>query len=585
MEILPELKQYILRKKWKYRNISGGNLAIQTCPFCGKSKWKFYIHAQRTIYRCWNCDARGNLYRLKRELGDLQQVVSAAQAAGEEGAKGGKPVPMKYVEKWHQQLLRNERALEYCDRRGFELQTIKKFKLGLQKKHGIYWLAIPHINDGVCHNVKFRSLPPAEKSFRRVKGAASVLFNADCLADFDTVVVTESETDAIALWQAGVHNVIGLTGGAETFLPEWYDVLADKEDITICLDADAVGQNGARALARRMGFDKCYNVLLPMHDANEVLKVMGGPELARAVQQREQFEVHGVVTAADAMLQCRTRAELGDEGFTTPWESVNRLLGPGWQPGDLVILSAKVKIGKTTWALNQGIHLAKLGEPSLVYCLEMSVDRLAEKVAAVLRKKPVDELNHLDFSLARYKLRRLPLYFVEPDWGGSLKVDAVFDRIKESVKRYGIKFLIFDHLHFLCRSLQYLTAEVGQVTRAFKLLAQEMNIVVLLIAQPKKIQGDRVIKYDDIKDSSSIPADADQIILLHRQARPASLADGGDVSNEDDNEVLDPKTLVRIDAARFRGGGQSVLWYDGAGATFYSMDDRPGAKKERPPAG
>lgn len=587
MDIKPELKQYLSIKKWKYRMPDrSGNLTVQTCPFCGKTKWKFYIHAQKTLYHCFTCQAKGNLYRLKRELGDLdnKSVVSAAHAAGDDSsAQEGKPVPMKMVDRWHQQLMKTERALEYCDKRGFDLQTIKHFRLGLQKKHGIYWLTIPHINHGVCYNVKFRSLPPSEKRFRRVRGASSVLFNADALDDYDKMVLVEAELDAISMWQAGVRNVVSLTGGAETFPPEWYDVLADKDEITICLDADAVGQGGARTIARRLGFDKCFNLILPYHDANEMLKAAGAGELAREVAKGgERFEVYGVVSAADAMLQCRTRSELGDEGFLTPWESLNRLLGAGWQLGDLVVLSAKIKVGKTTWALNQAVHLASKGTPCLIYCLEMSVDRLAEKVAAVLRKKPIDDLTHLDFSIARYMLREMPLYFVAPDWGGSLKVDAVFDKIRESVKRYGIKFMVFDHLHFLCRSLQHLTAEVGQVTRGFKLLSQELDMVTLLIAQPKKIQGERVIKYDDIKDSSSIPADADQIILLHRQARPASLTGGQDVSSEDDAEVLDPKTLVRIDAARFRGGGNITLWYEGASATFYEMDDRPGL--HRPPS-
>lgn len=577
MEILPELKSYLTRKRWQFKPVTDGDIAVRTCPFCGKSKWKFYIHAQKTMYRCWNCDARGNLYKLKRELGDLQGVVSASQQLGEAKPKGaGKPVDMRLVDKWHRQLLKHRATLEYLHEvRGFTDETISHFKLGAQKQGDQVWLAIPHISGGVCHNVKFRSLPPAEKTFRRVKGAASTLFNADALGEHGSVVIAEAETDAMSLWQAGVRNVVGLTCGADTFLPEWYDELSDKEEVTICLDADAVGQQGARAIARRLGFDKCKNVLLPFHDANEMLLQAGGEELERALHTAELFEVSGIITAADAMLRCKETAETGEIGLLTPWEAMNALLGPGWHPGDLVVLSAKIKVGKTTWALNLADYHSRMGTPTLIYCLEMSVERLAEKVAALTRRKAVESLTSVDYELVRYRLRHQPFHFVEPDWRGSLKVEAVADKIREAVKRYGIKLLVFDHLHFLCRSLQYLTAEVGQVTRLFKLLAQELNIVIILIAQPKKMEGTRVIRYDDIKDSSSIPADADQIILLHRSPRPVGFDEDSGSAQASDQEVLEPKTLVRIDAARFRGGGECFLYYDGAASLFTDWDDRP----------
>lgn len=571
------MKSYLQRRKWQYRQVSEEDIALKTCPFCGRSKWKFWIHAQKTMYRCFNCDARGNLYKLKRETGGTQGVVSASQAATGEKAKGASSsVDIRLVAKWHRQLLKHKRTMDYLrEGRGFTDETIGHFKLGLQKQGDQLWLAIPHMAGGVCHNVKFRSLPPAEKTFRRIKGAASVLFNADALAEGGSVVIAEAETDAMSLWQAGVKNVVGLTGGAGTFLPEWYDDLADKEEITLCLDADAVGQQGARDIARRLGFDKCRNVLLPYHDANEALTQAGPEELKRSLDTGELFEVAGVISAADVMHRCRERSQTGDVGLLTPWDDVNALSPRGMHFGDLVILSAKYKTGKTTWALNLLDHQSRQGIPCLMYCLEMSVEQLGDKHAALVRHKAAGSLTSVDYELVRHRLRNQPFHYVEPDWRGSLKVESVSEKIREAVKRHGIKLLVFDHLHFLCRSLQYLTAEVGNVVRTFKLLAQELNVVVVLVAQPKKLEGSRVIRSDDIKDSSSIPADADRIVLLHRNPRPIAFDDDSGAAQASDAEVLEPKTIVRIDADRFGGGGECFLYYDGAASTFLDWEDRP----------
>jgi twinkle protein len=576
MEIKSELRRYLSAKRWAFKPAPGSpkDIAIKVCPFCGKDKWKFWIDSQRTLYHCWHCKAKGNLYRLKRALGDLDGAKNAAVLIGGAEKKTGKPIPMKHVEDWHKRLLKSKVGMGYCRDRGLTKKTVKHFKLGLQIKSGKRWLAIPHIVDGVCKNVKFRTLPPEDKAFRRVKGSESVLFNSDVLADCNEVIVTEAELDAISFHEAGVKNVISLTCGADTLLDDWYDVLSDKEVVYLALDTDAVGQSGARDIARRLGFDRCKNILLPDHDANSCLTSLGPESLVSVIDTAEDFEVGGVVTAADVMLRCKYRDEIGETGLLTPWAGVNRVLGTGFHPGDLWVLSARIKVGKTTLAINQALHLATLGIPSCIHCLEMSVERLGMKLAALLRCKPVDDLTNIDFAMARYMLRKIPLYFIEPDWSGELSIDSVFGKIRDTAKRHGIKFLVFDHLHFLCRSLKYVVTEVGQVTRAFKLLSEELQMTTCLIAQPKKMGSARImITYDDIKDSSAIPADADWVMLLHRDSRPASL--DNDLETTSSAEVLDPKTIVRIDAARFRGGGDCWLWFSGETSTFLDWADRP----------
>jgi twinkle protein len=580
MEIKPELEAYLRQKGWTYKPAQSGNIALDSCPFCKRAS-KFWIHTKKTVYRCWSaqCNERGNLTKLQRAMGDRvtarrgrEKVASAASLAGD-GKQKSRPVPLEHVERWHKALLKDRPALEYLTERGFERATVEHFRLGLRRKGGTRWLVIPHLAGGKCENIKQRSLPPADKTFRRHKGAASILFNSDALASSDTVVLVEAETDAMSFWQAGVKNVVSLTCGAGSFLPEWYGLLEYKERIVIAMDADEDGQAGAREIARRLGYDRCFNVLLPLKDANAVLSDLGPQELAATLDTAEQFEVEGIVSAADVIARARDEQEVEDQGLSTPWDSVNAMMPTGAQLGDLIVLSARVKVGKTTLALQWAKHCADSGDPALIFCLEMRPTRLIKKLVGHVRQKDYQALNRVDYNVARYHLRGTPLYFVEPDWGGELKAESVLELIRDSVRRYGVRFLVFDNLHFLCRSLQYVTTEVGQITRAFKQLAEELEIVVCLIAQPKKIDGDRVMRYNDLKDSAAIPADADTVIILHREARAAGLS--ANVSDASDVEVLDPRTLFRIDAQRFGGGGECYLYYEGETATFFEMSDAP----------
>lgn len=574
--INPELKVYLARKGWKWKG-EGSNIFVHVCPFCGNAKYKFNIHKQTGQFNCYRCGENGNLYTLKRGLGDLDAVQSAAAGDSSKG-KPSTPVPMTRVEKMHSRLMAKTKAANKArqwleQKRGLTLGTIQHFKLGLHRAQGVYWIAIPHIMADTCWNIKFRTVPPAEKSFNRIKGKRSILFNTDALGESDELVIVESEIDAMSVWQSGIKNVVGLTCGADTFAPDWYDLLSGKSKFTICLDADAVGQQGARNIGRRLGFDKSYNVLLQgYHDPNDVLIEAGPAAIEQQLTRVERFEVEGVITARDAITLCRSQADDLNAGILTPWQPVNRFMPRGFLAGDLVTLSAKVKIGKTTWALNELFFAAdRLQVPSLFWCLEMRPDRLARKLTQMLRQEEDGALGTLDFLLSTHRLRNTPFYFGEPNWS-ELNVDKVIETIRDAVKRYGIKLLVFDNLHFLVRSVSNQAQEVGKVSRAFKMLAEEMELVVILISQPRKVQGKRnkIIGFEDIKDSSSVPADSDYVVLLHRDR----LDVGGETADESD-EVLSPETLVIFDAARFGSGGVTKLHYDGHLSTFRSPQTRP----------
>lgn len=96
-------------------------------------------------------------------------------------------------------------------------------------------------------------------------------------------------------------------------------------------------------------------------------------------------------------------------------------------------------------------------------------------------------------------------------------------------------------------------------------------MTIMLIAHPRKTNG-RMPTSEDLKDSQSIHADADQVIFLYRKP----ILD--DTTEDGDQTVLDPKTKVRVDAARFGAGGNAWIYFQGETATFVDLEDRPVAQ-------
>ena len=95
-----------------------------------------------------------------------------------------------------------------------------------------------------------------------------------------------------------------------------------------------------------------------------------------------------------------------------------------------------------------------------------------------------------------------------------------------------------------------------------RLLAEELEIPIILIAQPRKIERNGIMGIEDLKDSASIGADADQVIILYREKTKAH--EGG--------QSFKPETLVRVDASRYHPGGETILVFDGSTGCFAEME-------------
>ncbi|NYT08620.1 MAG: AAA family ATPase, partial [Methanosarcinales archaeon] len=467
-------------------------------------------------------------------------------------------------------------GMGYLHKRGITNETISKFKLGLKHEGGKKWLAIPHLANGHVANFKYRSLDPENKAYKREPGCQSILFNGDIFNDTPEVIyITEGELDAITLIQAGIKNTVSGTAGAGHFDPDWIDQLKDIEKIVLVYDPDEAGRNGARSVAKRLGYERCKYIELPTdHDVNAFFCNGGDKEAFLALKERE-FDLPGITSVDSAIeMLIRDKTEKREESIIkTPWPDVNERVG-GWRPGDLIILSAPPKTGKTSWALNVSGSLAFQGIPSLFFCVEMRPERLADKLIEYKYRQA--QLTAQDMMKANEEFSGLPLYFAYSFKKQS--VDQVIDLIREAVKRYDLKFVVFDNIHFLVRSTMNTNEELAQAIQAFKLLAEEMEIPIMVIAQPRKGEfGGRkgIMDAEDIKGSSAFHSDCDQMILLHRKKvdSNAKNLDNNDFSSV--AEVLMPQTLVRVEAHRYGPGGDALLYFHGEYSRFDTVTKRP----------
>jgi len=575
---------YVQRKGLDY-SFQSGQVILKTCPFCGDPKGHFYMDQDEGAFFCHKCNEKGNLITLQKYLGDYNHTqerhpMNKPVLKSSEGIKQAFPEKdnPKVILATERALKANERlkgdpsALAYVtDTRKISMTAIDHFKIGLEiSKDSEKWLTIPHFSDGYLKNIKSRSIPPREKTFRRVPGCPSILFNQDVLKEKPPMVyLCEGELDAVSLWDQGEKNVVAVTTGAGSFQPEWIDQLKGVAKIILCYDPDEAGQKGAREAARRLGYDRCFNVVLPDgQDVNEYFRT--GHDIAdfyRVVAEAKHFDVQGVSSFTDCLEQLENdhRGPEQARGLLTGLPSLDRLNPRGMKPGELWVIAAPPGVGKSSLALQITTHQAFTGTPSLFFSLEMNIGAVTEKI--VQAYTGVENIGISEIQKTQNAYLGKPLYLgravAKPN------IDGIIEILREAVKRYGLKLVAFDHLHFLCRSITNQVQEIGLAVQAFKLLAEEMEIPVILIAQPRKVDLTKPMTAEDLKDSSSIHSDADGIIILHRDRMVSSgEKDKGKETANLSNMSLEPVTLVRFEKARYGRGGECLVYFHGEYSRF-----------------
>ena len=565
-----DVLEYLDTKNFEYKR--SGNEAIIVCPYCNRDKLSVNIHSG--MYQCWHCQAEepnspyqsGHITYLQKLWGDVLAIKTLT-----ENLPQTPKVEIDFtevVELYHTKLWEQKAAIGYLIKRGITKESISRFKLGFMRQYNQNWLVIPSYEKGIPKLMKLRKLPPDENTqldkYIREKGGKSILFNADAIDKYDDLIIAEGEIDAISLIQLGYENVVASTAGAKTLLTDWYDQLILKNKIYICFDNDAPGQAAAKEIwATRLGIKKCWNVLLPEgEDVNSFLKNYQPEEFSKVLANASQYTVEGLMSLNDVLYEMFRRANDPDltQFFPTPWENLNKLLGGGLVKKRLVVLGGRPGVGKTSFTIQLCYHVAKFFQlPTLIFCLEMPEISLATKIIQLERDITIGEINPHDAMIYANELGELPIYF---GYSSRITMELLYNTVKAARDRLGIGLFVFDNLQLLVRTGE--EADMGNASKMFKDMAMDLNIIVTLISQPRKLNNEEAPTYDSLKGSSAIGADGDEIIIMHRKRLTTD--------NQDSYTALESNTRIIVDKDRFSTGGTVFLEFIGEKSKFIEKE-------------
>ena len=249
----------------------------------------------------------------------------------------------------------------------------------------------------------------------------------------------------------------------------------------------------------------------------------------------------------------------------------------GWQKGDLIILAARPSVGKTALGMNFAYNAAVRGLPVAFFSLEMSAPSIMKRLLACASGIPNDKIQ-TGFLNAQEKTRikaaiddisKTKLFIDDtPNCKlGDIMSNAT--KLKNSYPDLGL--IVIDYLGRI-RLTDRIGAtdrreqEVGLISGQLKQLARTLNVPVICLCQLNRGVEDnnsKIPSLSNLRDSGSIEADADIVMLLYRAdyytAVGQSLNKKGFKKDEDNSPEKDGKkdtgtSIVQCIVAKNRNG-------------------------------
>lgn len=211
-------------------------------------------------------------------------------------------------------------------------------------------------------------------------------------------------------------------------------------------------------------------------------------------------------------------------GLSTPIKNLNVKTG-GWRDTELIILAARPGMGKTAFALACGLHTAKQDIPVAIFSLEMSKEKLTDRIISMEaevdgNKFNIDGLNKFDVErIERYKpiLKKIPLYI---DDNANLSITQFQVKAKRLKHKFGVGLIIVDYLQLMVGKGNNREQEISKISRGLKMTAKELNIPIIALSQlSRSVEsrgGSKRPLLSDLRESGAIEQDADMVQFLYR---------------------------------------------------------------------
>lgn len=503
------------------------------CPFCkggdNGDERSFALSIDHGVYVCkrGSCGQRGTFASLASEF----RFETSAPVKG--ARKPKKPqfnLPQVNI------LPATEEIYAYFQSRKISRETVDAFRIGADDKGNIVF---PFYVGGENVFVKFRKprkQKPEDKGPKewREPNTKAVLFGMDDCSFAKPLIICEGQIDAMALYEAGVRNVVSVPSGCEdmSWIENCWDWLEKFKTIILFGDSDEPGRKMVAQVAKRLDESRCMIVEdYPekpsggiCKDANEVLYFCGEFALIAMVENAREIPVKGLINLGsvipvplDSIPNIRTQIPKLDWALR------------GLREGSVTIWTGKAGHGKSTLSGLFALQAVEQGKTVCVYSGELSKEEFQEWInlqcagSEYIGLKADKDGNPIPCvpypvqqRIIQYYDKKIYLFDNEEIFEDETEDKAILRLFKVSARKNGSKLFIVDNLMMALAESDEEFRDQKKFINSLKKFARKYGVHVMVVAHPRKTKAGDHLGGEDVGGNSAVNNLADATMVMER---------------------------------------------------------------------
>jgi len=237
----------------------------------------------------------------------------------------------------------------------------------------------------------------------------------------------------------------------------------------------------------------------------------------------------------------------------TPWPDLDHHVK--MRGGQVIVVGARPGGGKSLLGMQLAARTAITGRiPALMLSMEMSRDEVMKRIYAAEAGVELNHLNehkltdddHARMDKVTSAIRTAPLVIDDTAHANLAHLRA---RLRWMARTAPAKLVVVDYVQLMApgRRAESRALEVAEITRGLKVLAMELGICVIALAQLNRGPEQRAVRkptMSDLRESGSLENDADVVLFLYPEPEDSS-KEGGRRSAEIDVVIAKNRTGPR----------------------------------------
>lgn len=254
-------------------------------------------------------------------------------------------------------------------------------------------------------------------------------------------------------------------------------------------------------------------------------------KIFNVVQKRKTSEfrnIQDVVFKAQADIEKLSESKSDITGLSTGFYEFDRITS-GLHENELIILAARPGMGKTAFALNIASFVARNTKKNVaIFNFEMSAEQLVNRMFSSIGQINFGKFRNGNLDNEDWKKLSESVSILSET---NIKIDdtpgSTISDIRSKCRRLassneGLALVVIDYLQLITGSSKNANnrqQEVAEISRGLKMMAMELHVPVIALAQLSRsveARPDKKPMMSDLRESGSIEQDADMVGFLYR---------------------------------------------------------------------